>query len=157
MFPGAMPQAFTLYRVAAKRIRNAIRGDGSKTGKTNTRNHPDFCAAQGASSKSIPAGALRRQPIVSQRALCVASDTTCATHRLNKADFTHPTCSRVRRSIWPTSCRNGPVTLRFSRNTAIIHHRNVNQCDDRSYGARGLRSCHSGSTGPDSFSPRTNP
>ena len=42
MFPGAMPQAFTLCRVAAKRIGNAIRGDGTKTGSTNTRNHPAF-------------------------------------------------------------------------------------------------------------------
>ena len=31
MFPGAMPQAFTLCRVAAKPFRHASRGDGTKT------------------------------------------------------------------------------------------------------------------------------
>ena len=29
--------------------------------------------------------------MVSQGTLCAASDTTCATHHMNKADFTHPT------------------------------------------------------------------
>ena len=45
-FPGAMPQAFTLCRVAARPFGNAIRGDGTKTGSTSYPIQRNFCAAQ---------------------------------------------------------------------------------------------------------------
>ena len=45
-FPGAMPQAFTLCRVAARSFGNAIRGDGTKTGSTSYPHQRSLCAAQ---------------------------------------------------------------------------------------------------------------
>ncbi len=40
MCPGAMPQAFTLCRVAAKRIGNASRGEGPQTGERILATNP---------------------------------------------------------------------------------------------------------------------
>ena len=45
-FPGALPQAFTLCRVAAKPLGHAMRGDGTKTRSTNCPNQRNLCAAQ---------------------------------------------------------------------------------------------------------------
>ena len=51
-FPGAMPQAFTLCRVAARPFGNAIRVDGTKTGSTRYPNERNFFAAQSHSTNS---------------------------------------------------------------------------------------------------------
>ena len=50
--PGAMPQAFTLCRVAAKRCGNTIRADGTKPGSTSTHSWIKFCAAESHPAKT---------------------------------------------------------------------------------------------------------
>ena len=51
-FPGAMPQAFTFCRVAARPSENAIRVDGIKTGSARYPNEPNFGAGQGGTSRA---------------------------------------------------------------------------------------------------------
>ena len=57
-FPGAMPQAFTLCRVAARPFGNAIRGDGTKTGPTSDPNQRNSCAARSHPAMQKPSNTL---------------------------------------------------------------------------------------------------
>ena len=52
-FPGAMPQAFTLCRFAARPFGNATSGDGTKAGLTDNSNRRKFCPTQSHPTFSV--------------------------------------------------------------------------------------------------------
>ena len=64
LFPGAMPQAFTWCRVAAKHFGHASRSDGTKTGSTNHPSKHNFCAARSHPTFSVNQRIGRPSPLL---------------------------------------------------------------------------------------------